>query len=63
MAKVSVNGKTVEVKDGFPLLDLDKNKETKGVVGFGCRSGSCGLCACEVVEGKDNLSKMEKNEI
>ncbi|SFE23382.1 2Fe-2S iron-sulfur cluster binding domain-containing protein [Actinopolyspora alba] len=30
---------------------------------FGCRSGSCGVCVIEVLEGSDSLGQPDDNEL
>lgn len=35
--------------------------ELAGLV-FGCRAGGCGICAIEVVEGAENVSKQDEGE-
>jgi ferredoxin len=45
---------TVECPAGERLLDVFD--EARGLVGFGCRGATCGICAIEVVEGGDLLA-------
>jgi ferredoxin len=40
---------TVECPAGERLLDVFD--EARGLIGFGCRGATCGVCAVEVVEG------------
>ena len=62
MAKVIVNEKSAETSDNFQLVKLEKDKSTRDMIQFGCRSGSCGVCICQVEEGQENLEPMKKNE-
>lgn len=54
------SGESVEVADGVNLADCDEMFDTP--VLFGCRSGSCGTCVLQVVEGMDNISGMLADE-
>ena len=59
MAKViSEDGKEVEVKDG------DKIKEAIEEMGvlIACADGTCGVCKVEVLEGMENLNKINEAE-
>ena len=45
--------KEIEVKENLPLLD---HCEEVGIsIPFGCRSGSCGSCRVEILEGAELL--------
>ncbi len=51
MAKIIVNGKEKEVKDGEPIKEACRELG----IAFGCESGLCGTCQMEVIEGNENL--------
>ena len=50
----------MEVADDYPLINLAEEHDTS--ILFGCRDGACGACMIKVIEGKDNLSKIEDDE-
>ena len=60
MAKLTSKktGKSVEVEDGRYIR---KAAEELGVQ-FCCNVGSCGSCMVDVVEGKENLSRLTQEE-
>lgn len=59
MAILKTDGKQVEVPDGYPIRDAG---EELGVP-FGCRSGLCGTCKIDIVEGEENLSELTEEEV
>ena len=56
MGVIANNGKEIEVPDGEMIQLYCEEID----VPFGCRSGLCGTCRIEVLEGMGNLS--EKND-
>ncbi len=62
MPKVTIktDDKTVEVLPGTNLIDMADQHDTS--ILFGCRDAACGACMIRVLEGKDNISKMDDNE-
>ncbi len=62
MPKVTIttDKKTIEVKDGYPLIDMCEEHDTS--ILFGCRDGACGACMIRVVEGSQFVNKMGDNE-
>ena len=58
MATLKTDSKQVEVPDGFPIREA---AEDLGVP-FGCRSGLCGTCMIDIIEGEDNLSELTQEE-
>jgi ferredoxin len=58
MATLEVNGQQKEVEDNMPLQPA---ADELGIM-FGCRSGMCRTCECEVVEGMENLSPKNERE-
>lgn len=62
MPKVTVttDNLTIEVKEGYPLIDMCEDHDTS--ILFGCRDGACGACMVRVKEGMNNLSPMEEDE-
>lgn len=59
MAILKANTNQVELPDGAPIRDA---AEELGVP-FGCRSGLCGTCRIDVVEGEENLSELTEEEV
>lgn len=47
---------------GSPLTDVEYETEQR-VIPFGCRSGACGACVVEVVEGADALGESDPDEL
>ena len=62
MPKVTIttDNKTIDVADGYPLIDMCEDYETS--ILFGCRDGACGACMVRVLEGATNLSPMKDDE-
>ncbi len=62
MPKVTIktDNKTIDVKDGYPLIDMCEDHDTS--ILFGCRDGACGACMIRVLEGEQFISKMQDNE-
>lgn len=60
MVKITVvnEKKTIEVQKGTPLKEA--LKDTK--ILFGCTNGFCGVCVCNIIKGKENLSEPTENE-
>jgi ferredoxin len=60
MAKIKdmKTGKIIEVKDGEPI----KNACERLGVHFNCRTGICGTCMIDVLEGEENLSSLTQPE-
>ena len=58
MAKLEIDGKVMQVKDGDGIM---KACQAEGVP-FGCHHGACGICEIEVVEGMENLSPINEEE-
>ena len=62
MAKVAIKNenKEFELPDGARLLEyLQENTQLP----FGCTNGECATCACVVLDGNQNLSTKNHNEI
>ena len=60
---------TVKIKSTGEVFSLphnahlsDANELQLGGLVFGCRSGACGICAIEVLEGGENLSPRGESE-
>ncbi len=62
MPKVTVitDDLTIDVKDGYALIDMCEEHDTS--ILFGCRDGACGACMVKVKQGAENLSKMQDDE-
>ena len=58
MAKLILNDEEIELADGEKIVDAI---EEAGVP-IGCSNGVCGTCEVEVLEGMDNLSKLNQEE-
>ena len=58
MAVLKSNDKQVDMPEGYPLREA---AEELGVP-FGCRSGLCGTCMIDIVEGEENLSELTEEE-
>ena len=58
MAVIRANGEQRELSDGIAIRDAC---EELGVL-FGCRSGLCGTCMIDIVEGEENLSELTEEE-
>ncbi|MDC0036646.1 (2Fe-2S)-binding protein [bacterium] len=58
MAKLILNDEEIEINDGEKIVDVI---EEAGVP-IGCSNGVCGTCEVEVLEGMDNLSKLNQEE-
>jgi len=59
MAIVKANHESIKVINGQPIRDAC---EQLGVL-FGCRSGLCGTCMIDVVQGEENLSGLTEEEV
>lgn len=57
---VTTDDLSIEVKDGYAMIDMCEDHDTS--ILFGCRDGACGACMIRVLEGADNLSKMQDDE-
>jgi ferredoxin len=62
MPKVTIttDDKTIDVVEQYALIDMCEDHDTS--ILFGCRDGACGACMIRVLEGAENLSKMEDHE-
>jgi ferredoxin len=58
MAKLILNDDEIEIPDGKKIVDFI---EEAGVP-IGCSNGVCGTCEVEVLEGMNNLSKLNQEE-
>lgn len=58
--EITTDNKTIDVRDGYPLIDMCDEHETS--ILFGCRDGACGACMIRVIDGAENLSTMEDHE-
>lgn len=52
-------GEEIDLEDNSPIAE---QCEEAGVP-FACTEGVCGTCVVEIVDGKENLSKMTQEEI
>ena len=59
MAVLKTDTKEVQVADDAPVMDA---AEELGV-SFGCRQGFCNTCRTEILEGMENLSEKDQQEI
>jgi len=58
MAKLIIDGVETEVPDGSKI---DAICENAGIP-FSCNSGVCGTCQIEILEGAENLGKLNDEE-
>ena len=58
MAKLTMNGKTEDIKDGNEIVIAAE----KLGVNFGCYAGVCGACGINVLKGEENLSELTDEE-
>ncbi|HME87375.1 MAG TPA: 2Fe-2S iron-sulfur cluster-binding protein, partial [Candidatus Nanoarchaeia archaeon] len=58
MAIIKTDDASIEVPDGSRLRDV---VDELGVP-FSCRSGICGTCRIQVLEGEENLSPLNEQE-
>ena len=59
MAKLVVDGAEIEVADNEHFVEA---AESLGVA-FGCTEGICGTCKAAIVEGGENLTPLNQEEI
>ena len=59
MAVIQLADQKIELKDGDRIRDAC---EQLGVP-FGCRSGFCGACKIEIIEGGENLNMLNPEEL
>lgn len=55
-------GKSIRTKEGEEFVALSQRIEELPLR-FGCRRGNCGVCAIEVMDGQDNLTKKSISEM
>ena len=58
MAKLIIDNAEYEIPDGKPIAEICE----KSGVPFSCNSGVCGTCQIEILEGAENLSKLNQEE-
>ena len=58
MAELIGKNKKLKIKDGKSIVEACKEIG----VPFSCEQGHCGICAIDILEGKENLSEMSKEE-
>ncbi len=51
MVRIVNDNSSFEVPDGARLLDYARER-----MQFGCENGTCGICLCTIVKGKENLN-------
>ncbi len=59
MAKLLLNEQEIEIPENSKILDFI---EEAGVP-IGCSNGVCGTCEVEVLDGMDNLSERNQEEL
>ncbi|MCY4444002.1 MAG: 2Fe-2S iron-sulfur cluster-binding protein [Proteobacteria bacterium] len=57
---ITTDDMTIDVEKNYKLIQMCDEYDTS--ILFGCRDGACGACMVKVVDGADNLSKMEEEE-
>ena len=56
------DGVRIELPTGSPLTDVEYETPRR-VIPFGCRSGACGSCVVQVLEGADDLGEVDEAEL
>jgi ferredoxin len=56
------SGTEVLLPAGSPLTEVEY-ESTQRLIPFGCRSGSCGACVIEVLEGFGSLGEPDPDEL
>ncbi|MEU3059492.1 2Fe-2S iron-sulfur cluster-binding protein [Streptomyces subrutilus] len=54
-------GVQIHLPQGSPLTDIEY-ETSEPVIPFGCRSGACGACVVEVLDGADALGEADPEE-
>lgn len=62
MARVEIKneGISFELPDGSALLPYAKKHSS---IPFGCEKGECGMCACVILSGEENVNQKSLKEI
>lgn len=55
-------GTEILLPAGSPLTEVEYETEQR-LIPFGCRSGSCGACVIEVLEGLTSLGEPDHDEL
>ncbi|MFJ6948986.1 2Fe-2S iron-sulfur cluster-binding protein [Streptomyces wuyuanensis] len=58
---VMPEGVEIMLPAGSPLTDIEYETPDQ-LIPFGCRSGACGACVVEVVDGFDSLGEADPDE-
>ncbi|HLC81274.1 MAG TPA: 2Fe-2S iron-sulfur cluster-binding protein [Candidatus Nanoarchaeia archaeon] len=58
MAMIQLDDKKVELPNGEKIMEACEEL----AVPFGCRSGFCGTCKIEIVEGAEHLAQLTQEE-
>ena len=59
MAKLIIDNVEHEIPNGKPIAEVCE----KSGVPFSCNSGVCGTCQIEILAGKENLGKLNQEEM
>ncbi|MCP3819186.1 (2Fe-2S)-binding protein [Streptomyces sp. A3M-1-3] len=54
-------GVEIHLPQGSPLTDIEY-ETPEPLIPFGCRSGACGACVIEVLDGFDSLGEADPEE-
>lgn len=46
-----------------PMTDIEYEPNGKNIIPFGCRMGACGACVIRVIEGHEQLSEQDTDEV
>ncbi|MEU5580099.1 2Fe-2S iron-sulfur cluster-binding protein [Streptomyces huasconensis] len=56
------DGVEIALPKGSALTDIEL-ETSEPLIPFGCRSGACGACVVEVIDGSDALGEIDPEEI
>ncbi len=59
MAKLIIENQEYDIPDGTPIAEIC---EQAGIP-FSCNTGVCGTCQIQIVEGAENLTELNQEEL
>lgn len=57
---ITTDNIAIDVESGYEMIRMCDEYDTS--ILFGCRDGACGACMVQILDGAENLSKMEEDE-